>query len=178
MLHSSVIWLLPIVFIAHDFEEIMMMDAWMKRNKNFLQNKFPRIGKRIISTYENLSTASFSLAVAEEFLILVLAVILAVEFNILWLWVACFMAFSLHLVIHIVQWLVIRKYIPAIITSMLSLVYSIIAFKHLISIGLYSNTELFMITLSGLFIMVINLTFMHKMAAYFETFLIKYARTK
>ena len=174
MLHSSIIWLLPIVFIFHDFEEIMMMEVWIKKNSNFLQNKFPKMGYRILSSYKNLSTASFSFAVFEEFLILVLSVFLAIQFQWYFLWVACFMAFSLHLIMHIIQWLIIRRYIPAIITSFLSLFYSCFAFSELINYHLYKFIELIGITLVGLVFMIINLYLIHKMAASFEKFLTDY----
>jgi hypothetical protein len=176
MLNPSLLWLLPLVFIFHDFEEIIMMNAWMKRNKNYLQNKFPILGNRILSTYKNLSTASFSLAVAEEFLILVISVIFAVQFHWYLLWVACFMAFSLHLLMHIFQWIIIRKYIPAIITSFISLIYSYFAFTDLINSDLYSGFYLLLIAVAGLFIMAVNLFVIHKLAALFEKFLLKYER--
>jgi len=178
MLDITIIWLLPIVFIFHDFEEIIMMEAWLKRNENFLQNNFPIIGKRIISMYKNLSTASFTIAVAEEFLILVLSVILVLEYNSYVLWAACFIAFSIHLILHIFQWIVIRKYIPAIITSLLSLIYAVISFQHLLSANLFSKAELILITIAGLAIVAVNLFLAHKIAALFEKYLLKFSRTK
>ena len=29
---QTLIWLFPIMFILHDFEEIIMVERWMKRN--------------------------------------------------------------------------------------------------------------------------------------------------
>lgn len=173
---SLIIWLLPIVFMLHDFEEIVMMGAWIKRNNRLIIQRFPKIGKRIVANYENLSTASFSLAVAEEFLIVVAATILATQFQWYLLWTACFMAFSIHLIVHIVQWLVIRIYIPAIISSFLALIYSFFGFKYLIGSNIYSNSEIVWIGIGGLLLMIINLIFVHKMAAHFEEFLLKFEK--
>ncbi len=173
---SLIIWLLPIVFMLHDFEEIIMMDAWMKKNKQLISKRFPKLGKRIVSNYGNLSTASFSMAVAQEFLILVLATILAIQFQSYLIWAACFMAFSIHLMVHIVQWLVIRIYIPAIISSFLALIYSFFGFKYLMATNIYSGSEMVLISLGGLFFMIINLIFVHKMAARFEKFLLEFEK--
>jgi len=173
---TLIIWLLPIVFMLHDFEEIIMMDAWMKKNRQLIIERFPKLGKRIVSNYGNLSTASFSLAVAIEFLILVIAVILATQFQSYLIWTACFIAFSIHLIVHVVQWLVIRIYIPAIISSFLALVYSCFGFKYLIGCNIYSNSEIIWIGIGGLLFMIINLIFAHKMAAKFEKFLLKFEK--
>jgi uncharacterized membrane protein YjjP (DUF1212 family) len=43
-------------------------------------------------------------------------------------WYCCLIAFGLHLIVHIIQFLVIRKYIPVIVTSVLCLPYCIWVF--------------------------------------------------
>jgi hypothetical protein len=173
---SSIIWMLPVVFMLHDFEEILMMNAWMNKNKNLLINRFPKLGKSLVSSYGNLSTASFSMAVAEEFLILVIASFLAAEYHQNILWLACFIAFSVHLIVHIVQWLIVRRYIPAIISSFLALIYSIYSFIQIINYEMFSITEYILIGLAGIVLMALNLYFIHKMAAKFEQFIVKYEK--
>jgi len=172
---TTLIWLLPIVFMIHDFEEIIMMQAWQSKNKEYLETRFPRLGKRITGVYQNLSTASFSLAVLEEFLILAIAAWLAVQLGNFLLWTAGFFAFFLHLFIHVAQWAIIRRYIPAIITSFLSLPYCFYTFNILISKSIYTNFQLLLILVFGTVFLAVNLVFIHKMAARFEKWLIKYA---
>jgi len=174
---NTLIWLLPIIFMIHDFEEIIMMNSWIKRNRHFLLNKFPKLAKRLLSNYDNLSTSSFSLAVAEEFIIIGISAFLAIQFHWYLLWIACFMAFSIHLILHIIQWLIIRTYIPAIFTSILALNYSIITFRILIISNLYTIKEFILIGVFGMIIMFLNLLFIHKMAARFEIFLANYEKT-
>ena len=60
----------PIVFMFHDFEEIIFFKTWLTKNKDLLQKKFPAVSKRILPHINKLSTAAFSLAVAEEFILL------------------------------------------------------------------------------------------------------------
>jgi hypothetical protein len=57
------IWLFPVVLIFHDFEEIMMMEKWVKRNSSTITDKLPpRIARRVIRQF-SLSTAQFAVAV-------------------------------------------------------------------------------------------------------------------
>ena len=168
---SLLIALFPIVFMLHDFEEIIMMQSWLKRNKDFLIIKFPKLGKRIIKNYENQSTASFSLAVAEEFFLISVSVVLAIQFKWYYLWIALFMAFFVHLLIHIAQWIVIRKYIPVIFTSFLAVIYCVYAYSQFMISNLVSSFEIVWLSGIGLVIMILNLLLIHKMAAKFEIWL-------
>ena len=63
------IYLFPIVFMLHDFEEIIMQQRWMERNADELCRRFPVLRKQIMQLRE-LSTTGFAIAVAEEFIII------------------------------------------------------------------------------------------------------------
>ena len=62
------ICLFPVVFMLHDFEEIIMQQRWMERNADELSRRFPVLRKQIMQLRE-LSTTGFAIAVAEEFII-------------------------------------------------------------------------------------------------------------
>jgi len=118
------LWLFPILFVFHDFEEIIGMRAWTARNAAAICQRFPRFAFIFKST---TTTEGFALAVAEEFVLLLIICGLTFTgirvFSLLWL--GTFIAFTLHLVVHIGQAVVIRKYIPALATSILLLPISI-----------------------------------------------------
>ena len=117
------IWLLPLLFVFHDFEEIIGMRAWTARNAADICQRFPRFA----FIFKSTTTEGFALAVAEEFVLLLIICGLTFTgiraFSLLWL--GTFIAFTLHLVVHIGQAVVIRKYIPALATSILLLPISI-----------------------------------------------------
>jgi len=52
--YSTIIWLLPIVFMIHDFEEIIFFKSWMNKNKDYLIEKFPKISKHFLPRFVNL----------------------------------------------------------------------------------------------------------------------------
>src|SRR5699024_12826108 len=47
----------------------------------------------------------------------------ALTLSLYMLWLAIFTAFAFHILVHIIQWIIICKYIPVIITSLLALPY-------------------------------------------------------
>lgn len=120
----SIIWALPVVFMLHDFEEIILMERWSKKNSASILKKYPRMSKGMGN---NLSTAGFALAVYVIFTLLSLITLAAVVFDWYYLWFGIAVGFGLHLVVHIFQWIILKKYIPAVVTSFPALVYSVYA---------------------------------------------------
>lgn len=121
---SEFVWLFPILFILHDMEEIIGFGIWLKKNRAMLDEKYPKISK----TYQDYSTEGMALAVLEEFIVCTLFCVLGVvtqAWYIWMLWMGTFIAYTLHLVIHIGQSIVIKQYIPALITSITTLPISI-----------------------------------------------------
>lgn len=122
----------PLVFMFHDFEEIIFFKTWLAINKCELAHKFPNISKKFIPHLESISTSSFALAVAEEFILISILSLWAVCNERYELWFGVFVGFSIHILIHIIQWLIYRKYIPCIVTSFLVLPYCIYTFTKII----------------------------------------------
>ena len=61
------LYLLPIVFMIHKFEEIIMLPTWLDKNKAMLYMRFPFMKDKV----DSLSNAPvFALTVLEEFIII------------------------------------------------------------------------------------------------------------
>jgi|AGTN01.1.fsa_nt_gi hypothetical protein len=163
-----IVWLLPIVFMVHDFEEIIFFKSWMIKNKERLSEKFPRLSKRFFTRFENLSVQAFSLAVAEEFVLLSIVTVLSILFESYLLWVGVFMGFFIHLLVHLIQWIVFRKYIPAIYTSVISLIYCVFSLKFILQNNIFETKEIALWAFIGFGIVVVNLFFAHKLAELFD----------
>ncbi len=101
---NFLIALFPVAFMIHEFEEIIMLKPWLTKNREVLQERFPEIAK-FLEEYGlfELSTSAF-----------------AASFN--W-WFAVFMAYFVHLFIHLIQWVVYKKYIPVVLTTILTMPY-------------------------------------------------------
>lgn len=115
--------LLPALFMLHDFEEIIMFEPWLKKNREEIRRRFPSLDKILSRNHDRLSTPAFAVAVLHEFLIIAVITYLSLYFDSYVWWFGAFAAFSLHLFVHIGQWIIFRKYVPFIVTSILALPY-------------------------------------------------------
>lgn len=154
---SEFVWTFPILFIFHDMEEIIGFGLWLTKNRKFLDNKYPKIS----NTYKPYSTEGMAAAVMEE-LVLCLVICLISRFTGFYgLWIGAFMAYTVHLVIHIGQSIVIRKYIPALITSLICLPISIWVIACSITLLSYSVSNVIVYSLIGIVAIAGNLEIAH-----------------
>jgi len=150
----------PLAFIVHDGEEIVIQHKWMLTHKDLLIQKFPK-AKRVISHLSSLSTTAFAMAVLEELILLLLATayILIGGAYATELWIALFMAFSVHFVIHIAQGVMVKGYVPGLVTSILMLPYAYFGISKICEE--VSGDKLLHLSILGIVAMIINLRFAH-----------------
>lgn len=156
----SILWFMPIVFMLHDFEEIIFVRWWTEKDRHELGKRYPKL----IKMYGNFSTASFALAVDEEFIIIILVTLTAVIFRWYYLWFGITAAFLFHLIIHVIQWLIYKKYIPCIVTSIPAVVYSAFAISFVYKNACFNMTALVIWCIISIILMIINLNLIHKLA--------------
>jgi hypothetical protein len=168
---DSILWLLPVVFMLHDFEEILMGRPWLQQNAGILKARFPWLAKRLLPRVTDLSTNGFALAVAEEFLILSVMTLLAVEWELYALWAGMLLAFLFHLVVHLAQFLVMRRYVPVILTSGPAAIYCIWALVEIHRRGLLDWGQAGIWAAASLGILGLNLVFAHMLADRFDRWL-------
>lgn len=167
-----VVWLFPILFIFHDFEEIIFMQSWISKYRHYLCERFPTLSKRLLPHFDNITTSSFAFGVAEEFILISIITIVSYVTNWYILWVGFFIVFTLHLVIHCLQSLIVRKYVPAVITSIICLPICIYILKNIVKLFQLDNVVLYSIL--ALIIIVVNLVFIHKGMDIFSKWLAQY----
>ncbi len=161
---SLIVWLLPIVFMVHDFEEIIFMRSWFEKNDGYLHRRFPAIARRI----GGLSTEGFTVAVAEEFVLLSAITVAAVVWDWYLLWLAAFGGFALHLLVHIAQWAVLRRYIPGIWATLGALVYCGWGVRVMLTDSIFTLPQIALWSVVGLAIVAVNLLFAHWLAKLFD----------
>lgn len=168
------IWLFPLLFIFHDFEEIIFIQPWMSRNKRSLQKKFPALSGRLLGHFERITTASFALGVAEEFILISIVTAFSYRTGSYLIWNGLFLVFTLHLIMHCVQALILRRYVPAVATSVLCLPVSIIiAVRMTARLSVAACLISFVICFAAA---LVNLICMHKGMDRFNGWLSKYEK--
>ena len=107
---NLIIMLFLLVFMIHEYEEIIMFRRWIDRNREELRKRFPKIESFFTRQGPfDYSTSTFAVGTAHEFIL-----VSVVSFYSVWtgqyqLWFAALTGYSVHLLMHIVQWICISK---------------------------------------------------------------------
>ena len=155
--------LLPIIFIFHDMEEIVGIE-WFYSKNLWLFERYPKI----LKSYKGLTHMGFSAAVYEEFIPFFGVSLFAYYFPgqvVFALWYGIFVALTGHFVIHIGQTVVVRKYVPCIITSLICLPVSIVILVKSASF-IEWNTFAIALVISGILLMLANFKAAHMVMHY------------
>jgi hypothetical protein len=166
---ETIMWLLPIVFMIHDFEEIIMFRAWLTTDGDKVRQRFPHRGVQFLRPLEGLSTAAMALAVAFIFLVLSVVTLLAVELNLYDFWTGLMLGFFIHLIAHIGQYFLMKRYVPCVITSVLGSLYCLWALGQMSALLNWPAVGGWT-AFAGVLIMA-ALSTAHKVGALFERFL-------
>ena len=144
---ETLFWLLPVFFMIHDFEEIIMIKPWLRRNGDALRARFPVVAAKMIPSTGSLSTNAFAVLVAIEFIALSAVAFLAAEFRCVHLWSGFLIAFLIHIAMHVAQFVAWRGYVPAVLTCVPALMYGAVAVEHAVAKGFLSSPRVIAFTL-------------------------------
>ena len=121
-------FLFPSLFMLHELEEIIWMPSFVKK----LSTQFPN--NRILSYY---TPFAFNAIVLEQFLILLLSLFLSYWFNNYTIYTTIVIAYIYHVLGHLIQTVVIRKYVPALLSGILTSLFALCNLKNEFPIKLY-----------------------------------------
>lgn len=153
-----IVWLLPLLFVVHDGEELVGMGRWLGNNADLLKAKAPKF----YESYKNYSVKGMLVAVLEE-LVLCLAVCVAVAFSgseiSILLWWGTFSAYAIHLIVHIAQCVFLRKYVPCVLTSVICLPISVLLLYQSAVAFDFDVCRMIVSAIIGIAIVAVNLWF-------------------
>jgi len=121
-------FLFPSLFMLHELEEIVWMPSFVKK----ISVQFP--DNLILSYY---TPFAFNAIVLEQFLILLLSLFLSYWFNNYTIYATIVIAYIYHVFGHLIQTVVIRKYVPGLLTGILTSLFSLYYLKNNVPINLY-----------------------------------------
>lgn len=168
---QEIVWLMPLLFILHDMEEIIFAVAWKKkepRMKRYINTKFTPFGTA-------KDTPGFALAVYEELLVLCISSLIGVLCGRYELWLGLLGANIIHIVwLHVILMpIMYHSYVPGVVTAVLSLPACVWMFIKAIQIQEYSWMQIIVYVLLGVFVSFANLKILHKRIATFGTWIQK-----
>lgn len=112
----NLLWLFPILFMVHNFEEIVMIPRWWRHtsDKN-ITSPFVEIAH-----YPQETTAAM---IGSIFLLFSIITVWSILTNHLLVGVGLALAFGFQLLGHVAEFIRLRRYMPHIVTSLLTLPY-------------------------------------------------------
>ena len=164
-LPGLLLWLLPAVFVLHDAEETLCLPGWLRRNRGFLSRRFPALSRRLLPHFDTISPAMFAAMAAEELALLLAVALYAQITHDYYPWLALLLAFGVHLLVHLVQWAAIGRYLPLAATSLAGLVYCGWGLYVTINSRLFTLREFVLCGVAGCAVAAVNLLLLHRLSA-------------
>lgn len=163
-------FIIIVLFMIHEFEEIIFIKKFIEKNKVVKDMKSELFVKKKES-YP--STETTSLMIAEEFIILSTLLFIASEFSMYEIVLSLFIVYIAHLVPHIYDALKYKKFSPGSRTSFIIFPLGILIIWNVIL-----NKEINLVILISCviiigFLMILNLLFLHKISKKIDKYLRK-----
>ena len=159
-----------VLFMIHEFEEIIFIKKFIEKNKVVKDMKNELFVKKKES-YP--STETTSLMIAEEFIILSTLLFIASEFRMYEIVLSLFIVYIAHLVPHIYDALRYRKFSPGSRTSFIIFPLGILIIWNVI-LNKEINLVIFILCVIVIgFLMILNLIFLHKISKKIDKYLWK-----
>jgi len=115
---------LPILFVLHNLEEVIVFEYFMRKNRSKLMARLPGIVAKRVLTVSGASTAGFAVAIT-----VLTVVFVAVGYGAVWwdspvmwlIWLAGTLVFTVQLAVHVVSAVIWRGYAFGTVTSVIFL---------------------------------------------------------
>ncbi|MDR1794792.1 MAG: HXXEE domain-containing protein [Erysipelotrichaceae bacterium] len=165
---QAIAWLLPVIFMIHDFEEIFLIEAWKTRFASKLKTmKNPPYA-------EMHDTASFSIAIAIEFVLLSLLALFSCILDSYVFWFGMFFGFAFHLLVHFLLAFWFKHYVPGAATAIPCFVLSCWVLYKAYRLCHFEIIPLFFCCFVGVVFMLVMILVLHKLMPVFEKWVNRY----
>ena len=116
MSQDTIVWLSVVLFMVHEFEEIIFIRPWLSRFRDD-----PRARKQMFWGFRSFSTPTLAAMIFEEFVLFSLIALVSVVTGYLPLIAGFLIPYMLHLLGHVLEALRLRMQTPSSLTVALTL---------------------------------------------------------
>lgn len=168
------IWLFPIAFMLHDFEEIVLWESWMGKNGEAVAARLPTAFTRAIwnvipKRAEDTSTAIFLI-----FVVTVISTYVAAQWGHYEALLLASGMFFVHGFGHFAQAILLRTYVPGVVTSAVIIMpFGAIFFPSLVVAEIVDLPTLLIYFVLGAALMVPSILGMHKLGSLLHAKLVR-----
>lgn len=166
-LSAALLWLLPAVFAMHEAEETLFLSPWLHRNRDYFARRFPRLARRMLPVIDSMTSVKFVAMAAEELLLLLSATLYAALSGDYRPWLALFLAFGAHLLLHVGQWIAVGRFVPVVAISLTGLLYCGWGLYAMSSLRCFTLREWLFCASAGCVAAAANLFCLHALASKF-----------
>lgn len=163
-LPGLLLWSLPVMFALHDAEEVLFLPSWLSRNRELLARRFPRLSCRLLPHFAGITPMAFAAMAAEELALLLAVTVYAAVTHDYYPWLALLLAFTVHLLVHIAQWVAVGRYLPVVATSLLCLAGCGWGLHTIADSRLFTLREFVCCGVAGCAVAAANLWLLHRLA--------------
>ncbi len=174
---NFIVWMFPVIFMIHDFEEIIMAEVWGSRYRKEINKVFPKRQPFGLNYIKVCQTPTFSIGVEVEFLLFSLISFLSVIFQSYFLWFSAFLGITIHFTfVHILVCIPFKHYVPGVITSIIFILPSSWFIYKAKRILHYNLGTILLAALLGIVLMIIIIPVLHKAMGYWSKLLHNYSK--
>ncbi|GBD66867.1 hypothetical protein TEHN7128_1513 [Tetragenococcus halophilus subsp. halophilus] len=151
---ANVLWL-PILFIIHDFEEIIFAPRWVKEHRDILSTK----KRPLFGAVTNSSV--FSVGVLEELIILLVisAKSLSNPNNVIYF--SVLVGYTVHLFAHLLFCFQYKTYVPGVVTSVIQLPFFVLWIVSAYNTMSASIVTILFTCIVVFVLLIVNVLFLH-----------------
>jgi hypothetical protein len=140
---NTLIWLFPVAFMLHDFEEIIFIEGWYRKHGAAVMARIPVWMQVRFGKIAGMNSSQFAVAVMLEFIAFIPITYAASEKGFFLPFLGCNAVLFLHVFTHLGQSLYLGRYTPGVVTAvLLCLVYPLYLFDRLIREGIITYGEI------------------------------------
>jgi len=160
-----IVWF-PVAFLMHDFEELIFFEPWLKKNGGAIRarvhNRVPAFVEKQLDGILEKTTGQFVVPIFLIFVLTCVSTLLAVEFGSTPFFLLAASLYFIHGFLHIGQAALLRRYVPALITSALVVLpYGAFLFWQLLAGGVLRLQEMLLYFLAAIVLAVPFMLGMH-----------------
>lgn len=152
---ATVYWLLPLGFILHDVEELLMMTDWIARHQQELEEiaSLGDVARRLVQSVP-VSRVEVGVTIGLELVVLVAVTVLATRRPDsrlrLFTYAALLGIFVVHALTHALQVFLFRSYVPGVVSAVTVIpAVGIIVYRRLFTSGALTLRTALVATLAG-----------------------------
>lgn len=137
---NLLIWSFLIIFVLHNFEEIILIERWFRKTYPVIRERIPLFVQREVDSYRTMTAIQFSIVVCILTILASVLIVITIVTEHYFLFLGLNIIFALNIFSHPLQSIMLKSYVPGLWTTLLLIIpYNIIAFFEFYNQGILNE---------------------------------------